>query len=198
MLILGNELIGNRVRMKDTTNGRLIADTRITGYDPEKKIIKVSASGVSFRGDCPVALLVFSPKGIFEYFGTLRKPMIANEMDVTLSRGRRKEDRKNTRYNIKVKGHVDGIILEGKKIILRKPIDFVTENISANGLLMKTMAGSFTLHNRIQVSIDLDQGKIQSVYEVVRIVQQDLWTEEYGCRLIAPEGQRRKGNAGTK
>lgn len=197
-MVLGNELIGSRVRMKDTTNDKLIADTRITGYDPEKKIIKISASGVFYRGECSVGLLAFTQNGIFEYFGTLRKPMIANEMEVTLSRGRKKEDRKNMRYNIRVDGKVEGITLAGKQIILRKPIAFVTENISANGLLIKTIAGSFEVHDRIWVSIELEQGRIHSEYEVVRVVQQDLWNAEYGCRLLTHDGKRRKGNAGTQ
>lgn len=179
-----NNLVGCRTQIKDMKTNQLIANTRITAYDPIKKVLTISASGLTYREDREVSLLVFAQNDIFEYFGTLKKPLVSNEFEITLYRGKKKEGRKNKRYDIAAKGVVREIDIEGQTVQLRKPIEITTQNISANGLLIEAMAGSFERKNRIIVEIDLGESKIRSQYEVVRIQNQSLWTEEYGCRHI--------------
>lgn len=182
-----NNLIGCRVQIKDMETNQLIANTRITAYDPVNKILTISASGLKYREDREVSLLVFYQNDVFEYFGNLRKPLVSNEFEISLYRGKKKEGRRNKRYAIAANGVVRGIEIEGQMVQLRKPINITTKNISANGLLIEAMAGSFERKNRIQVDIDFGDSGIRSAYEVVRIQNQTLWTEEYGCRHIGPK-----------
>lgn len=182
-----NNLIGCRTQIKDMETNQLIANTRITAYDPVKKILTISGTGLRYQGDREVSLLVFYQNDIFEYFGNLRKPLVSNEFEISLYRGKKKEGRSNKRYEIVAKGRVKGIDIEGQRVDLRKPIEITTKNISANGLLIEAMAGSFERKNRIWVDIDFGESQIRGVYEVVRLQNQNLWTEEYGCRHIGPK-----------
>ena len=111
--------------------------------------------------------------------------VIANELEIDLYSGRVREDRKRSRYDIKAPGKVTGIQIAGKRITLRKPIEITTKNISANGLLIESEAGSFEKGDRILIRLDLGETTLRGMYEVVRIQNQNLWTEEYGCRHIA-------------
>lgn len=187
MVEFTNDLIGCRAQMKDIQSNQLIADTRINAYDSNKKMVKISASDIHSFGEREVSLLVFSKNELFEYFGNLKRVMIANEYEISLYSGGKKEDRKRKRYEIVAEGKVEGIVVNEQKIQLQKPIAFTTRNISADGLLIETMAGSFEKKNQIQVLIELGDNRLQGNYEVVRVQNQNLWTEEYGCRYIVPE-----------
>lgn len=187
MVEFTNDLIGCRAQMKDIQSNQLIADTRINAYDSNKKIVKISASDIHSFGEREVSLLVFSKNELFEYFGNLKRVMIANEYEISLYSGGKKEDRKRKRYEIVAEGKVEGIVVNQQKIQLQKPIAFTTRNISADGILIEAMAGSFEKKNQIQVLIELGDNRLQGNYEVVRVQNQSLWTEEYGCRYIVPE-----------
>lgn len=182
-----SNLVGCRTQIKDMETNELIANTKIIAYDPVNKILTISGSGMRYRGDREVSLLVFYKDDIFEYFGNLRKPLVSNEFEICLYRGKKKEGRSNKRYDIVAKGRVKGIEIEGQRVELRKPIEITTKNISANGLLIESMAGSFERKDRIWLDIDYGEAKIRGVYEVVRLQNQNLWTEEYGCRHIGPK-----------
>ncbi len=184
MAELGDKLIGCRIQVKDRKSSQLISDTRITAYDTVQKIVKISASGLKYFGQQEVSVLIFCPNRLLEYYGILERPVIANEFQIRLHSGRNKEDRKKQRYEMRAKGKVEGIVIEKQMITLRKPIEFVTHNISANGVLLEAMAGSFEKGNRIRILLDLGETTIQGVYEVVRVQNQNLWTTEYGCRYI--------------
>lgn len=191
-----NDLVGCKIQVKDRKSSQLISDTRITAYDTVQKVVKISASGLKYSGQQEVSVLIFCPNRLLEYYGVLERPVIANEFEIRLHSGRNKEDRKKQRYEMKAKGQVEGIVIEKQMIILRKPIEFITHNISANGVLLETMAGSFEKGDRIQILLELGETTIQGEYEVVRIQNQNLWTTEYGCRYIV--GRKRGKDYGRR
>ncbi len=180
-----NDLIGRKIQIKDMKTGALIANTRITAFDSGKKTVKISASELNDTGSQEVCVLIFCTSRLLEYYGRLKKPVIANEFEIDLYSGRVREDRQKPRYDIKAQGRVVGMVIVGKRILLRKPIDITTKNISANGLLIEAQAGSFEKGNRIQILLNLGETTLHGVYEVVRLQNQNLWTEEYGCRHVA-------------
>lgn len=127
MLTFGNELIGKRVRVTDSITNELVADTKITGCDSGKNLLKLSASGVFYHGERHVSLAIGVDKGVYEFVGILRRPMIANEVEVAIYQGSKKESRRNERFAIKARGCVEGIFIQNQKIMLQKPIGFVTD-----------------------------------------------------------------------
>lgn len=53
------------------------------------------------------------------------------------------EKRKHARLpHLKEKGYIESVIVDGTLIELQKPIEMETCNISGNGILIQTMAGS--------------------------------------------------------
>lgn len=190
MIEYANDLVGRKIQIKDIETGKLIANTRITDYNSGNKTVKISASELNDLGHQEVCVLIFCADRLLEYYGRLKRPIIANEFEINLYSGRVREDRKRPRYEIRESGKVVGLVIAGKSILLRKPIDIMTKNISANGLLIEAEAGSFEKGTHIQILIKLGETILQGVYEVVRLQNQNLWTEEYGCRHIAMRKSR--------
>lgn len=181
----GRDLVGKRICVRAQETGEMIADTKISSYDTEKKTIRVSASGMAVRQEQKVQLLVFTEGGVYEYLGNLRKSLVANEMEIAICReAKYKEGRRSERLNIKERGCVDKIRIQGQWVTLRRPIPILTINISANGILIRTIAGSFCVKDQIQVAVRLKSGMLRSNYEICRVVDKNTETEQYGCRLM--------------
>lgn len=180
-----------RVLMKRVSNGELIADTVITDYDVNTNILKIRPSSLQIEKTLlkaeAVYVLVFTESGLYEYQGTIRGAVVANEIDVALAGKKEKESRETHRYAVQVKGSVDAIILEGQEVPLREPIEFVSRDVSAKGVLFRTITGSFEEGDKLRLTLDLAGTKLQGEYEVVRKQNGNLWTEEYGCRSVMLE-----------
>lgn len=180
-----------RVLIREAMSGKLLADTLITDFDRFKNVLKIRPSSLKVAAEevkpGPISALVFGNNTLYEYYGILRVALIANEIEVSLSGGKTREDRKNLRYEMQLNGKVEGIILEGKKIFLRKPIEVISKNISGTGVLIQTMAGALTLGDRMQLMLELHGKELRGDYEVMRMQNCNLWTEEYGCRNVTLE-----------
>lgn len=178
-----------RVLIKDVEGKRLLADTRITDYDIYKNIAKIRPSSLTVKAEevknGPISALVFCDNGLYEYSGSLRIVLIANEVEIKLFSGKQKESRKHLRYDIKLPGNVQALIIENQRILLRKPIEITSKNISKTGVLIQAMTGSFEPGDCLQLSLRLKDMEISGDYKVVRKQNGNLWTEEYGCRRVA-------------
>ena len=94
------------------------------------------------------------------------------------------EKRKHARYPLKEKGYIESVIVDGTLIELQKPIEMETCNISGNGILIQTMAGSGTVGTELRICVKLGDTMLQKTYRIVRIQNANLKTEEYGCMMI--------------
>lgn len=181
----GRDLIGRRICVRAWQTGELIAETKINSYDTVKKTMHIGACGVPSRRAQKVQILVFTDSGVYEYIGNLRRSFVSNEMEIALCcPARKKEDRRSRRFAIKERGVVDKICIDGHWVTLRKPIPILTLNISSNGILIRTIAGSFSVKDQIQVAVRLKSGMLRSNYEICRVVDKNTQTEQYGCRLL--------------
>lgn len=177
-------LKGCRVLVKDIEDGKIIARTVSKSFDLHNKILSIPASSVNVYEAQPVIVWIFSGNNIYEYNGQMKRTVIANEVEIVLSSGRLKEDRRADRYQVEMEGSVNSIVIDGQSVKLRRPLAFSTINVSENGLLFKTMSGSFESGDQIGLSLKASLENKDSLYRVVRIHNAALWTEEYGCHKL--------------
>lgn len=129
-------------------------------------------------------LLIFGQKSLYEYQGTMGRTMTANEITIFLRQGQERESRECKRYAFEVQGEVKALKLESTFVELHTPIPLKTKNISASGVLIKTMASSLYVGLIVRLELQMD-GKIYQVEtEVMRTQNATLRTEEYGCQNI--------------
>ena len=80
-------------------------------------------------------------------------------------------------------GTILSIIIDSWNIILRKPIEVKTINISSNGILFQADAGTFYIGNEFVLLLEIEEKVMELNCEVVRIQNSTIRTEEYGCRV---------------
>ena len=182
-MILEKDLRDRRIIVKSLTDQRMIADTKILNYDAENNIVRVSAADIPDRKCEQICALIFGDENLYEYVGSIRKTVIANEIEIMLGKSREKEDRKQSRYNISMTGTILSVIITDWNVTLRKPIEVETINISSNGVLFQADAGSFYMGSEFVLLLEVEGKAMRLKCEVVRIQNTTIGTEEYGCKV---------------
>lgn len=173
-----------RIIVKDMENDNVLSDTRILSHDNSANTIKVSVGDIQFVPMQEICMLIFEQKRLYEYQGTLGRTMTANEITIFLKQGQERESRGCKRYTFEMPGEITALKIENTYVKLHTPIPLKTRNISANGLLLKTMATSLYVGMIARLELQMD-GKIYQVEtEVMRTQNASLQTEEYGCQNI--------------
>lgn len=182
-MILEKDLRGRRIIIKSLDNQKMIADTRISNYDAENSIVRVSAADIPNRKCEQISALIFGNESLYEYIGSIRKTVIANEIEILLGKSREKEDRSQSRYNISMIAAIPSMIITGWNVTLRQPIEVETINISSNGILFRADAGSFYIGSEFMLSLEIEGRAMSLKCEVIRIQNSTIRTEEYGCKV---------------
>lgn len=178
-----NAVKNRRILIKNAEDGQIIADTKIIRFDSLTNSVHISADSLKERKYYNISAFIFAEECLYEFYGTIKGVLVENEIEVLLGKSKEKEDRAKTRYPVALEGGIDGIIIEGKMIRLRKVIPIRTINMSANGILMITDSGSFDIGDRFTLTLMIEDGKIALDCEIVRIQNSSMLTEEYGCRV---------------
>lgn len=192
------ELKNRRILIKNAEDGKIIADTKIDSFDSVTNSVLIKADSLADRKYYTISAFVFAKDCLYEFFGTIRGALVGNQVEVFLGKSKEKEDRAKTRYPVALEGKIDGIVIEGRKIKLRKAMPIRTVNMSANGVLMKADSGCFRIGDGFFLSLKVEGGEIELSCEIVRIQNSDMQTEEYGCRIreIRIERNDEEENAG--
>ena len=173
-----------RIIVKDANSDRMLADTKILSHDNAANTIRVSVGDIQYAPMQKIYILIFGQNSLYEYQGTIGRTMTANEITIFLKQGQERESRVCKRYDFEVPGEVKALKLESTFVELHTPIPLKTRNISASGVLLRTMASSLYVGMIVRLELLMD-GKIYQVEtEVKRTQNATLRTEEYGCQNI--------------
>lgn len=174
-----------RIIIKDARENVTIGDTLITSYDWNNNAVRVSMASVDRRGCKQVNVLIIGREHLYEYSGRFRTANIGNEIEIELYQGQERKGRSTRRYEFHAKGSVERIKIQEQFIELNKPIEVTAVNISSNGILVRTWCDSFERHQQIQIKLNMEGKDLKLECEVLRIQNSTLWTEEYGCKILA-------------
>ncbi len=172
-----------RILIKNTEDGKIIADTRIIRFNSVRNSVIIRADSLRIKKYYKITAFVFAKDCLYEFCGTIRGAVVENEVEVFLGRSKEKEDRARTRYPVALSGEIKGIFIGGRQIQLRKPIHIQTINMSANGVLMQADEGCFHIGDSFALTLVTDENVIEVNCEIVRIQNSNMLTEEYGCRI---------------
>lgn len=188
---MNESMIKNRrILIKNMENGEIIADTRILGFNSLTNSVSISADSLPDKKYYRISAFIFAEECLYEISGTIKGAMVDNEIEVFLGRSKEKEDRARTRYPVELEGVISHILIDGRKIRLRKPMDIRTINMSANGVLMKADTGCFTVGDGFVLTLTVERGTIVLHCGIVRINYSNMLTEEYGCRISGIQLER--------
>lgn len=191
-------LKNRRILIKNTEDGKIIADTKIVSFDSVTNSVLIKADSLADKKFYKISAFVFAKDCLYEFFGTIRGALVGNEVEVFLGKSKEKEDRARTRYPVAMEGQIDGVFIEDKMIKLRKAMPIKTINMSSNGVLMKADIGCFRIGDSFSLNLKVEEGEIELRCMIVRIQNSGMQTEEYGCRIkeIQIERKDEQENAG--
>lgn len=172
-----------RILIKNTEDGTIIADTKIIRFDSRTNSVAISANSLVEKKYYNILAYVFAEECLYEFFGTIKGAMVNNEIEVFLGKSKTKENRAKTRYPVAMEGNISGVVIDGRLIRLRKFMHIQTINMSANGVLMKSDAGCFNVGDIFSLLLKTEERTIDVICEIVRIQNNSMLTEEYGCRI---------------
>ena len=184
-------LKNRRILIKNTEDGQIIADTKIVRFDSLTNSVHISANSLAVRKYYNISAFIFAEECLYEFSGTIRGALVDNEIEVFLGKSKEKEDRAKTRYPVALEGDIDGIVIDGKTIRLRKVMHIRTINMSANGILMQADSGCFRVGDTFSMDLQVEHGRIALKCEIVRIQNSGMLIEEYGCRISGIEIEKK-------
>ena len=183
-MINDSTLRNRRILIKRVSDGEIVADTRIIRFQQDKNICFVSADSLKDKSRYSVTVLVFGTDSLYEFEGGIGGAVVDNEVAVLFGRHRMKEDRKNYRYDLSTGGIISEIYIDDKSVKLLRPMNFITVNLSANGILLRMDSGSFDIGDRFRTEIPIAGRCIEFLSEVVRVHRESQLVDQYGCRII--------------
>lgn len=172
-----------RILIKNTEDGQIIADTKVLRFDSVSNVALISADSLKDRRYYNISAYIFTEECLYEFYGTIRGALVDNEIQVFLGKSKEKEDRAKTRYPVALAGSIVAVIIENRTIRLRKAMMIETINMSANGILMKADPGTFHIGDRFALNLKVEEGEIELNCSIVRIQNNSMLAEEYGCRI---------------
>lgn len=177
------EVKNRRILIKNAEDGEIIADTKIIRFDGRANSVHISADSLKDRKYYNISAYIFAEDCLYELSGTIKGVLVDNEIEVFLGKSKEKEDRAKTRYPVALEGSICGIIIEDKTIRLRQAMRIETINMSANGILMKADSGCFHIGDHFLLNLGLEGRVIELSCKIIRIQNECMLTEEYGCRI---------------
>ena len=104
-----NTFKNHRILVKRITDGKVVADTRIKRYEPVTNSFVISADSLTEKSYYQVTAMVFGEDDLYEFEGSIKGTVIENEVEISLGKRRKKEDRKRPRYHHRSASH-DGVL----------------------------------------------------------------------------------------
>ena len=154
-------LRSRRILIKRIEDGKVVADTKIIRFDKYRNICFIAADSLTDKGNYSVTVL--------------------------LGRHKEKEDRQKHRYAISTKGVVSELCFGDREVKLNRPMALMTVNMSSKGILVRMDSGSLEKGDCFRMSIRVDGRNLTFFCVVVRIQNDDMLTEEYGCEIVGTQ-----------
>ncbi len=182
-----NILRSRRILIKKTDDGKVVADTKILKYNKDRNVCYISADSLADKGSYRITALIFGPDKLYEFEGNMSGSVIANTVTVLLGRHKEKEDRGKKRYAISTKGIVTELCFGERQVKLNKPMALMTVNMSSKGILVRMDSGSLEKGDCFRMTIMFEGRTLTFFCTVVRIQNDDMLTEEYGCEIVGTQ-----------
>jgi hypothetical protein len=163
-----------------------LANIKIREYDRRERTIIVKDLP-AFDNVIRCEVVVLTSPTPFVYRGTIHKH--GYEKMIRLYREDRRENRKESRYNVDFKANIAGLIYDGKIYPMLMPIDVSVLNISRGGLRFRSAPNAFAGGNRFKILMMFGDDHKTLTAEVSNCPDPDAENADFGCRLIGMDGR---------
>ncbi len=146
--------IGSYAELFDLTTDEIIDRVRITYHDRKFHLIKFeSRFKKEILKKVRISVVVLLGNNPIQFYGTARRSMGFNAVEVALFQGREKEGRKYGRYDVSLSGVVDAIKTKTQTLLIAKPIEIEVLNVSVGGILVRTYPYCFAVGSVFRINL---------------------------------------------
>lgn len=174
----------NRRIIINDLDGGFLADEKILGHNAIANTIQVQGSAYDWKSHTRLTILIFQGDQLLEFKGTTKKSTVSSNIEIGLYQGKRKEDRKQSRYKLCTLGEVKSIVVENQNVFLHQPIPAMVKNISTTGILIMALTNCFQDNSIFQLHVPADSHELAVECRVVRKREVTQQLSEYGCRFL--------------
>jgi hypothetical protein len=182
------EYIGCSVFVYDEDGTSLLRAT-VVGHDKKEMRIQLDEMPEKFQIGDMCRLLIMSEPSPREYHGRIRSDF--GEKYIALFRGKDKESRGATRYNVNHSANIEKLVYNGKEFGLHKPVEVSLINISTSGMRFRAKVNTINQNDRFKTTISFDDNEKTLYAQVVNMREIDNDIAEYGCRFLLAAGSLR-------
>ncbi len=129
-------------------------------------------------------VIVFADSKVYQFDGNGRKNATQRDaLEIAIYKASEKEDRKQARFDVNINAEVDAVYIDNTLLEFRVPMQATIQNVSNNGLMFKSLSGTFMPDNILR----LKATNMDDTYFYVKIVRKgniDFITANYGCKLV--------------
>lgn len=189
------DFTGFKVLIKENEEGAVIAEAKVLEYERNRLTITVSSKGLIEHYNKRLSILLLNDKFVYEYGGIARKKIGSELTEISLYRGREKQVRANTRYDVKIHSVIDNIEPKNPYAYYSDPLEVVVVNLSKDGILIETHPTLLDEKTTYRVKLDIDGSTTYINTEVVRVIEKNDTEWQYGGRFLSIESPQ--GNEGA-
>ncbi len=169
-----------RIVIRDTVQGKTIADTTILTHNMDNSEIEVETDRITIEEGVTISALVFSKSGLYETQGTVGAKT-GKKTVIALYEGSAKDDRHAVRYQVNITGTVDTITRNEEKIT--DSFEITVLNMSSIGLLVQAPEGKILDGDVIRFTAVTKGQRIAITACANRVEEVEAGKEKIGCTV---------------
>ena len=182
-MLFKTDLTRCRIIVNSIEGNKKLADTYIKRFNSSADIGYLDVD--SFRGveEQKVSALVFTKDALLECNGTLRHGT-GLDMEICFYQSNAKNDRGATRYDVNMHGNVTAVLKRVNGDIVKDTFPCQVVNMSATGILISGPSKRLKIGDIPSISAFKDGHRLRIVAEVIRVHDQNVQTEMFGCKIV--------------
>lgn len=185
---------GFRIILRDEDSGETITESTILFFLRDEMTIRVRTKNDVLFPYKRISVLVLTPNGVHEYLGTPRRGGSFHETEISLFKGKLKEDRGAPRYELNAPATIQFLSARNPAVTISGKMSITILNISTTGALILANAISLFLDHPFTLMIPMGEGEMVVHGKIIRdqLAPVDKM-RSYGCRFIVSEELKNDG-----
>ena len=166
------------------TEGTQVASVKVKQYHKIENYIEIQETSELVVG-AQYEVLIFTTPLPYAYHARFQKH--GGRMLLRLYKESRKENRRETRYNVNLPALIGSLVYDDKLHPMHTPLKAQLINISKSGVRFRSVHNALIVGNCLQMHMKIGDDAKALTAEVIFCLDSPPEYSEYGCRLVNKE-----------
>ncbi len=173
------------VREPETLN--MLLKTIVLEHNNDREIVTILDDKRLLRRMDKVSIVIFGKDKAFEFFGSTRRMLASNTIDLALYNCKITPIRVEKRYKVNCEAMVEFFVEKKSPAVRRLPYKIYVRNISATGALVESVHMNFEVGEVFVMSMQLGMAQVRVTAQVLREEIDSRQNKKFGCKFLSVE-----------